>query len=57
MEEKIDKHEEIIICPNCQYEQIAEVLHTRPYWRYIHVCECCGLTITESEWDNIAKLN
>jgi ssDNA-binding Zn-finger/Zn-ribbon topoisomerase 1 len=46
----IDKHKERIECPECNKRQIAEVLHTLPFWLYIHNCISCRYTIMESEW-------
>lgn len=43
---------EIIICPNCQTHQIAIVDTTGIFNGYVHFCEKCGYTITESEWEN-----
>jgi hypothetical protein len=44
------KHKETIECPECKKKQIAEVLHTFPWWSYIHNCVNCNYTIMESEW-------
>ena len=43
-------HTERIVCPECHRTQTATVEHTRPWYVYIHECEC-GYTITESEWE------
>lgn len=44
---------ETIICPVCDAEQIATIQKTpeMPWPSYIHKCEACGYTITESEWE------
>ena len=46
----MDSHTETIICPECHRTQTATVEHTRPWYVYVHECEC-GYTITESEWE------
>lgn len=45
-------HREKILCPSCKTVQEAEVLHTLPWWSFVHFC-VCGYTITESEWEKI----
>ncbi len=45
------KRYERIRCPECDREQNAEVLETSLWNIYVHTCERCGYTITESEWD------
>ena len=50
MNEETWKHHEVIVCPRCGKDQRATVEHTRPFWSYVHHCEC-GYTITESEWE------
>lgn len=47
-----DTHKETIICPNCNKTQEAVVVHTIPWYTYIHICDC-GYTITESDWDKV----
>jgi C4-type Zn-finger protein len=44
---------ERIICPNCDHEQDAEVWQANgfPHAVYVHTCENCEYTITESEWN------
>ena len=44
------KHIEQIECPECGKRQIATVLHTLPWWSYVHDCVSCKYTIMESEW-------
>lgn len=48
-------HFELIKCPNCNDNQSATVIHTKPWWTYIHECEC-GYTITESDWNKIETI-
>ena len=47
----MESHEEQIKCPECGQIQTAVVLHTFPWWSYIHECEKCKYIIMESEWD------
>ncbi len=51
----MQSHKECIECPECGKRQLAEVLHTYPWWAYIHTCFSCKYVITESEWIRIAK--
>jgi len=46
---KDDKHYEYILCPECGEIQKATVLHTFPWYSYVHDCKC-GYTIMESDW-------
>jgi len=46
----MEKHIEQIECPECGKRQIATVLHTEPWWSYVHHCVSCKYTIMESEW-------
>jgi len=46
----MEKHIEQIECPECGKRQIATVLHTFPWWSYVHDCVSCKYTIMESEW-------
>jgi predicted RNA-binding Zn-ribbon protein involved in translation (DUF1610 family) len=48
-------HNEKIKCPECGKEQIGTVLHTSPWWSYVHHCEKCKYIIMESEWNKIKK--
>ena len=43
---------ELIICPECQSTERAEVVHYEGFWWaiYAHICQQCGYAITESEW-------
>jgi uncharacterized Zn finger protein len=51
----MEKHYEIIKCPECGRHEVAEVLHTVPWYTYIHNCTC-GYIIMESELDKITML-
>jgi len=51
----LEKHIEKIECPECGKRQIATVLHTSPFWSYVHNCVSCKHTIMESEWILINK--
>jgi C4-type Zn-finger protein len=46
----MENHIEEIECPNCGERQIATVMHTTPFFTYIHDCVICKYTIMESEW-------
>ena len=46
------QHSERIRCPQCGSEQRAVVLHTEPFWSYVHPCDC-GYWIGESEWERV----
>ncbi len=35
----MEKHKEIIECPECGKRQTAEVFHPLPWWSYIHVAD------------------
>jgi uncharacterized Zn finger protein len=48
-------HTEKIRCPECKTEQEAKVLHTFPFYSYVHECTECGYIIMESEWIVIDK--
>jgi uncharacterized Zn finger protein len=43
-------HKDLIICPECSTTQEAIVLHTVPFYSYVHTCVKCGYVIMESEW-------
>lgn len=47
----MEKHKETIKCPQCGKIQVAEVLHTFPFWSYVHHCVSCRYFIMESEWE------
>jgi len=51
----LEKHIEKIECPECGKRQKATVLHTLPFWSYVHNCVSCKYTIMESEWTLINK--
>ncbi len=46
---------ERIKCPQCDHVQDAEVWKDdwMPFPVYVHDCESCGYTITESEWEKV----
>lgn len=48
-----ESHIETIICPDCESVQRAEVVHTQPWYSYVHVCDNCEYIIMESEWDRV----
>jgi hypothetical protein len=48
-------HQETIICPSCEREQVATVEHTWPWYSCVHICNECGYTIMESEWEKANK--
>jgi len=56
MKKTYESHFEKIICPECGSEQIAEVVHGAFWDAYIHHCDSCGYTITESGWTKIAEI-
>lgn len=41
---------EFIICPQCNSEQEATIIHTSPFNTMIHHCSKCNYVITESDW-------
>lgn len=49
----MDKHIEIIKCPECNKIQEAIVEHTLPWASYVHTCIGCGYIIMESEWNKL----
>lgn len=54
--EKGEYHIERIRCPECNYVQQAEVLHTLPWPMRFHICHHCSYMIMESEWNCIDKV-
>jgi ribosomal protein L37AE/L43A len=44
-------HKEVIVCPGCDNECKATVIHTVPFFTYIHNCNNCDYVITESDWN------
>jgi len=52
---RVKNHAELIVCPNCDLEQVAMVEHTIPFYSYVHICNECGYTIMESEWEKSDK--
>ena len=47
-------HTETIKCLKCGKIQEAKVLHTYPWFSYVHECEC-GEIILESEWTKVKE--
>lgn len=47
------RHTERIVCPKCRKTQRATVIHSTPYYIYIHRCIECKYVIMESEWQKI----
>lgn len=47
------EHTETILCPRCKSHQVAIVIHSKPFWSYVHVCGVCSYCITESEWEKL----
>lgn len=52
----LESHIETIICPGCENVQRAEVVHTQPWFSYVHVCDNCEYIIMESEWDRVEEV-
>jgi len=50
VEQHTAQHTESIVCPNCNHIEQATVLHTAPFYSYVHICAACKYTIIESEW-------
>lgn len=44
------QHEETIVCPECAAIERATVIHTVPWYSYVHECTKCGFIIMESDW-------
>jgi hypothetical protein len=49
----MDKHTETIRCTECEKVQQAEVVHTFPWYTFVHTCEFCEYIIMESEWERV----
>ena len=45
-----ESHIEEIECPECGTRQMAKVIHTFPWWSFVHHCVACKYIIMESEW-------
>ena len=45
-------HKEIIKCNECGLVQWGLVVHSVPFWTYLHTCDC-GNLILESEWETV----
>lgn len=49
----------VVRCPECDFQQSAVVeipnppTELMPFPIYVHVCQRCGYTITESEWAEV----
>lgn len=52
----VDSHIESIVCPNCNHIEQATVLHTAPFYSYVHNCTQCCHIIMESEWQTIEQM-
>ena len=50
---KQETHKELIICPECQHQWNATVIHSVPFFTYIHHCQACNYVITESDWQEV----
>ena len=48
-----ETHLELIRCPACHKVQDAAVLHTYPFYTYVHHCINCKYVIMESEWEEV----
>jgi len=44
-------HAEEIICQGCQAVERAEVVHTAPFFSYVHECSKCGFINMEQDWE------
>jgi len=44
-----------IKCPECNEFQNAKVIHSEPFYTYIHTCIKCEYIIMESEWNEVKK--
>ena len=53
---QLDHHTESIVCPNCNKIEQATVLHTAPFYSYVHNCTQCCHIIMESEWQTIEQM-
>ena len=42
-----------IRCPKCGHVQKAWIEKTTPFYIYIHTCEKCRYTTTESDWEEV----
>ncbi len=51
----MNQHTETIVCPECETLQAATVLHSWPWWTYVHKCSHCRYIILESEWQRPLK--
>lgn len=51
----ISSHTELVICPECSITQPTEVVHSWPWYSYVHTCVKCGYVIMESEWQEVEE--
>lgn len=49
----IPSHCETIECPNCNQRHSATIVHTVPFYTYVHTCWRCEYIITEGEWKKV----
>jgi hypothetical protein len=54
--DQFTKHQDLIRCPCCGLEQLADVIHTEPWETRVHNCVKCGYVIMESEWNIVARI-
>ena len=47
---KVKHHNETIVCPECNAIEHATVMHTVPWYSYVHECTKCGYIVMESDW-------
>lgn len=52
----MNSHFETVICNGCKAIEVAEVVHTRPWWTFLHTCSKCGYVIMEQEWMSAGHL-
>jgi len=48
----IECHKERIKCNDCGLVQWGLVVHSVPFWTYLHTCDC-GNLIMESDWETV----
>ncbi len=51
----MNTYKETIICPECGSIETAFVLHTAPWYSYVHDCLKCGYTIMASDWEQVKQ--
>ena len=47
---RVKHHNETIVCPECNAIEHATVMHTVPWYSYVHECTKCGYIVMESDW-------